>query len=242
MTEVGDMDGDMTQLAPEVPEQAVPPMGAALRDAIANVKPVKMRRPLRDLGVFLALSIPILAGVAVLIGIRRDISEVSPLWVGSVAVIWLSSFAASSYLGFVPAKGHVRPRSQNIYQVVAIASVLIISVGLFATTSATTSITYPATFSNVMAHAPSCSIMGVTAGILPGLIALVLMRRYVPVGRLSIGLSLGAAGGSLSGLVLHLHCPISERFHVGFIHGGSLVLSALFVAGASQVLLRERDS
>jgi hypothetical protein len=239
MTDASDMD----RLDDECPQRAAPAMSAALREAISNSKPVTLRRPMRDLGVFLALSIPMLAVVAALIGVRRDLSEISPLWVGSVALVWLSSFAASSYLGFVPAKGHVRPRSQSIYQVVGIASFLVISVGLFATTSATSgSITYPATLSNIVAHAPSCSMMGVTAGILPGLIALLLMRRYVPIGRLSVGLSLGAAGGSLSGLVLHLHCPISERFHVGFIHGGCLVLSALFVAGASQILLRDRES
>jgi len=239
MTETSNMD----QLDGECPDRPAPAMSAALREAIANAKPVKMRRPMRDLGVFLGLSIPMLVVAAALMGVRRDISEISPLWVGSIGLVWLASFTASSYLGFVPAKGHVRPRSQSIYKLVAAASFLIISVGLFATQSATsTSITYPATFSNVVAHAPGCSMMGVTAGILPGLIALLLMRRYVPVGRLSVGLSLGAAGGSLSGLILHLHCPISERFHVGFVHGGCLVLSALFVAGASQVLLRERDS
>ena len=230
---------DMEQLDDEYSERPVPKMSAALCEAIAEAKPVTMRRPLRDLGVFLALSIPMLAVMAVMMGVRSDISEISPLWVGSIALVWIASFAASSYLGFVPAKGHVRPRSQNIYQVVAVASFLVISVGLFATTSG---ISYPSTFSNVVAHAPRCSMMGVTAGILPGLIALLLMRRYVPVRRLSIGLSLGAAGGSLSGLILHLHCPISERFHVGLVHGGCLVLSALFVAGASQILLRDRDS
>lgn len=82
--------------------------------------------------------------------------------------------------------------------------------------------------------------MGLGTGILPGVIALIFMRRFVPVGRTAIGLSLGAAGGALGGLALMMHCPISERFHVGLAHGGAIVTSAVFVAGVSQILLRER--
>jgi len=244
MSEAGPMSGNMgdADLGAEFPALAVPPMGAALSAAIADAKPVPLRRPLKDFGIFLILSIPVLALMLAAMGLRRDLSGLSPTWVASVGLVWLTSFVVSSYFGFVPAKGHIRPRSQNIYQIVAASSLLLISLGLFATQSATgMSMTYSASLQTVMAHAPTCSIMGVTAGVLPGLVALVLMRRYIPVGRWSIGLSLGAAGGSLSGLVLHMHCPITERFHVGLIHGGCVVLSALFVAGAAQILLAERE-
>lgn len=238
MTKVDDINGELRD---ELPEVRVPPMSALLRDAIENAEPVKLRRPWRDLGVFLALSIPVMAIVAIMTGIRADLSELRPLWFAGVALVWLVSFGAASYLGFVPAKGHVSPRSRSIYEIVAAASAVVVAVGLFATQSASGSVTYPATFENVMAHATGCSVMGVGVGILPGLVTLLFMRRFIPVGRISIGLSLGAAGGSLAGLVLHLHCPVAERFHVGLVHGGCLVISALFVAGASQILLRDRS-
>ena len=239
MSEASNIDGT---LPTDFPELAAPPMSAALAAAVKNPKPVPLRRPLRDLGVFLALSLPMLVVMVAVMGIRRDLTQLSPMWVGSIALLWFTSFAASSYLGFVPAKGHVLPRTRTIYEVVAVASMVLISIGLFAFQSATSeTFTYSATAANVVSHGATCSIIGVTAGIVPGLVALFLMRRFVPVGRLSVGLSLGAAGGSLSGLILHLHCPVTERFHVGLIHGGCLVLSALFVAGASQVLLRDRE-
>ncbi len=239
-SDMDNLDADLQELS--VPALKVPEMSSALRDAIASSKPVALRKPMRELALFLGLSIPLFAGVAIATGVRPDLGEVRPLWLGSIGLVWFSSFLAASYLGFVPAKGQVRPRSQNIYQSVSVAALLVISLGLFIAQGTTSgSVTYAATFSNVMAHAPGCSMMGITAGVLPGLIVLVLMRRFVPVGRLSIGLSLGAAGGSLSGLVMHLHCPISERFHVGLIHGGCLIVSAIFVAGASQILLRERS-
>ncbi len=237
MNEATDMGVELADLPPI----SVPPMSEALRAAVQDASPVSLRRPLRELGVFLIFSVPLFALLLASMGFRRDLTGLSPLWVGSVALVWLAGFAASAYIGFVPAKGHIRPRSQSAYRIVIVASLLLISIGLFATQSVSGhSMTYPATVSNVLAHAPKCSMMGITAGIVPGLLALVLMRRFVPIGAISVGLSLGAAGGCLSGLVLHLHCPISERFHVGLVHGGCLVLSALFVAGASRVLLRER--
>ena len=161
-------------------------------------------------------------------------------WLLALAGLWTLSFFASAYLGFVPAKGHVAPRSRTIWQVVGSLSVLLVGVGLFASLGTAESVTYSADASSVVKHGRSCSLFGVSTGILPGVITLLLMRRYVPVGKRSVGLSLGAAGGALAGLALLFHCPISERFHVGFVHGGIIVIASFFVASAAQILMRER--
>ena len=66
-------------------------------------------------------------------------------------------------------------------------------------------------------------------------------QRRVPnlltMGVASTGLALAMAGvapvtvgGALGGLVLDMHCPIAERFHVGLVHGGVVVLAALVAA------------
>lgn len=234
--------GDLgPELRGDVPERAAPPMGSALSAAIDNIQPVHTRNPKREFLLFIGLSLPFFALMIVLLGTRKDLPNLSPLWIGGVALVWCTSYAASAYIGFVPAKGHVAPRSRTSRQIVAASSFVVIALGLFATqTVEGVSITYPSTVANVVSHAGNCSLMGFSSAIVPGIIALLLMRRFVPVGRTSIGLSLGAAGGSLSGLALLLHCPISERFHVGLVHGGAIITAAVFVAGASQVLLRER--
>ena len=229
-------------LLTDVPECVAPPVGKRLSDALDAVQPVPMRKPKRELLLFAGFSLPFFVLLMVLIGARRDLASLSPLWVASMGLVWVASYLASAYIGFVPAKGHVAPRSRSSWQILTASILVLVSLGFFATQSADgISVTYASTFGNFVSHAGGCAVMGFGSGIIPGLLALVLMRRFVPVGRTSIGLSLGAAGGSLGGLALLLHCPISERFHVGLVHGLAIVTAAVFVAGASQMLLRERD-
>lgn len=225
----------------DLPEPTVPPIGGALGAALDALEPVTTRRPRRELLAFVGLSLPFFGLMVLLIGLRPDLVQLSPFWLIGVGLVWATSYAASAYIGFVPAKGHVAPRARSAWQIVSACALVVISVGLFATQSAGEgSVSYVATFDSVVAHAGTCAMMGFGSGILPGLIALFLMRRFVPVGRTSIGLSLGAAGGSLSGLTLLMHCPVTERFHVGLVHGSAVVTAAIFVAGVSQILLRER--
>ena len=42
--------------------------------------------------------------------------------------------------------------------------------------------------------------------------------------------ALGAGSGSLGGLVLHLHCHVTDPLHLGIVHGGLVVLAALLAA------------
>ena len=52
----------------------------------------------------------------------------------------------------------------------------------------------------------------------------------MPVGSRWTAAGLGAAGGSLGGLVLHLHCPIADAWHLGLVHGGVVIIAALISA------------
>ncbi len=229
-------------LLADLPEREAPPIGKALSEALDAITPVTMRKPKRDLLLFVVFSVPFIALFIVLMGTRRDLSNLSLAWIGSVALVWVASYLASAYIGFVPAKGHVAPRSRSGWQILGASSLVLAAIGLFATQSIDgLSTTYSSTFGNFVSHAGGCAMMGFGSGIMPGVIALILMRRFVPVGRTSIGLSLGAAGGSLGGLALLLHCPIAERFHVGIVHSLAIVTAAVFVAGVSQMLLREKS-
>lgn len=218
-----------------------PPIGESLRAALENMEPVRLRKPMREFIWFVALSLPFIVIALLGTGVRGDLKGLSPLWIGSVALVWFASFAGAAYLGFVPAKGQVLPRSRGIRHIVMASSAVVIAIGLFATQAAAgMSTTYEASAGSVLAHAGGCSVFGLGTGVVPGLVALFVMHRYVPVGRFSIGLSLGAAGGSLSGLALLFHCPIAEPFHVGLVHGSAIAISAFFVAGAAQLLLKRR--
>jgi hypothetical protein len=73
----------------------------------------------------------------------------------------------------------------------------------------------------------------------PVVIGAIFLRGALPVGSRWIAAALGAGGGCLGGLVLHLHCRVADGAHVGLIHGGVVVvaaaLSAAIVPRATQV-------
>jgi negative regulator of sigma F NrsF-like protein len=75
-----------------------------------------------------------------------------------------------------------------------------------------------------------CLRTGVEAAIVPIVLGTIFLRRALPVGSRWVAAAFGAGGGSLGGLVLHLHCPITEGIHVGLVHGGAIVVAALIAA------------
>jgi hypothetical protein len=76
----------------------------------------------------------------------------------------------------------------------------------------------------------SCLEIGVGIAIVPILLGALVLRGALPVGTRWTAAALGAAGGSLGGLVLHLHCPIADGWHLGLVHGGVVIVSALLAA------------
>jgi hypothetical protein len=61
------------------------------------------------------------------------------------------------------------------------------------------------------------------------------LRRVAILDPWRLGAALGAAGGALAGLTLHLTCPDSRPVHLALAHAGGVVMSA--VAGALSLLL-----
>lgn len=219
---------------------APPAVGDALRAALDSMEATGMRRPLRELAWFLGLSLPFLVVLVASMGLRRDIGGLSTAWLAGTAFVWLVSFVSCAYLGFVPADKQVAPRSRQIFQALAASLLLLIGLGFFATEHVSgLSVSYAANPGSVFSHARTCSMIGLAAGVVPGVLALLCFRRFIPVGRISIGVGLGAAGGSLAGIFLLFHCPISERFHMALAHTSGIATAALFVAIASYWLLRD---
>jgi hypothetical protein len=56
------------------------------------------------------------------------------------------------------------------------------------------------------------------------------LRGAVPVGSRWIAAALGAGGGCLGGLVLHVHCHVADGVHVGLVHGGVVIVASLLGA------------
>ena len=214
--------------------ESAPALSPELERELASLAPVKLRAPRRQLAGILALSLLYSSGVMALSGLRRDLGGL-PLWhLVGFAALWLISFAAVSWLVIVPARGHMMPRARLAAVVAAAAAGLLIAAGLFLPQSVPgLSTVYSPTVSSVVEHA-GCIRWGLLGAGLPILLAALAVRGSVPVGSGFAAAALGAAGGALGGLVLQFHCPITERFHVGFVHGGLVILASLIAVLSAQ--------
>lgn len=213
---------------------AVPALSPELERELAALAPSKTRAPARQLAGILALSLLYASGVVALAGLRRDLGAMPRWHLVSFAALWLVSFAAVSWLVVVPARGHIMPRARLAAVVAGCAAALLIAGGLLLPRSAPgLSTVYVPTVSAVVDHA-GCVRWGLLGAALPILLAALAVRGSVPVGSRLAAAALGAGGGALGGLVLQFHCPITERFHVGLVHGGLVVLAALVAVLAAQ--------
>jgi hypothetical protein len=80
------------------------------------------------------------------------------------------------------------------------------------------------------ARGHTCLEIGLATALVPVVVGALFLRGALPVGSRWIAAALGAGGGCLGGLVLHLHCHVTDGLHVGLIHGGVVVLAALLSA------------
>jgi hypothetical protein len=80
------------------------------------------------------------------------------------------------------------------------------------------------------ARGHTCLEIGLATAIAPALLGAVFLRGSLPVQSRWVAAALGAGGGSLGGLVLHLHCHIAEGMHVGLVHGGVVAVGAALAA------------
>ncbi len=226
---------------PTFPPLATPAIGAELSAALADMKPTPTRRPHRELAAFLLLSLPFVAVLVGGTGLRSDLAGLALPSLILVAAAWTASFLGCAYLAFVPPGNQVTPNARRIVQAFVTSLLALVAIGfLIKLDAGGRSVSYEPSVHEVLAHAGGCAMLGLMAGVVPGLIVLALTRRFVPVGRASMGLSLGAAGGALAGVFLLFHCPVAEPFHLAMVHTSGIASAALVVALAGWLLLRER--
>lgn len=204
-----------------------PALSAELERELGALAAVKTRAPRRQLAGILVLSLLYAGGVLALCGLRRDLGAMPRWHLVGFAALWLVSFAAISWLVVVPPARHIMPRARLAGLTAGIAATLLIAGGLLLPRAAPgLSTVYAPTVSAVVKHA-GCIRWGLLGAAVPILLAAFAVRGSVPVGSRFAAAALGAAGGSLGGLVLQFHCPVTERFHVGLVHGGLVILAAL---------------
>jgi len=217
---------------------AAPALSPELESELGALVPIKTRAPQRQLAGIVALSLMYASGLVALAGLRRDLGAMPLGHLIGFAALWLVSFAAITWLVIVPVRGQIMPRARLAAVVAGAAAAMLISGGLFLPRSAPgLSTVYTPTVSAVVDHS-GCLRWGLLGAALPILLAAFAVRGSVPVSSRFAAAALGASGGALGGLVLQFHCPITERFHVGLVHGGLVILAALVAVLAAQASAR----
>ena len=218
----------MSDSLPSMPIPAAPPMSRELEAELDKLAPVKMRRPLHQLAVLVGISLIYGASLLYFLTMRRDMEELPMGWLAAVALGWLFGFLVPCYFALVPRAGAMAPRWRFAAIAVVVASVGFVTLGLLVhPMSPNLSVSYGW---ERFGRGHTCLEIGLASALVPVVIGAIFLRGALPVGSRSVAAALGAGGGCLGGLVLHLHCNIADGLHVGLIHGGVVVVSALLSA------------
>jgi hypothetical protein len=204
-----------------------PALGSALEAELGALEPVRTRRPMHRLGVLAVLSLIYGGALVVVLTLRRDMHELPMGWLAAVAVGWFLGFLVPSYLALVPRPGSMSPRWQVAGIAVAITAVAFVTLGLMIHPMGPSSLDYGV---ENFGHGHTCLEIGLATALVPVVIGAIFLRGALPVGARWIAAALGAGGGCLGGLVLHLHCHIADGLHIGLIHGGVVILAAALSA------------
>nr|HEX4317892.1 NrsF family protein [Kofleriaceae bacterium] len=210
-----------------LPPPAAPPLGAALEAELAGLAPVPTRRPARQLAILVGISLIYGAGLVVVLSTRRDMLDLPMGWLAVAGAAWLGGFLVPAYVALVPRRGSMMPR-WPVLAVAAIAS----SIG-FVLLGALVHPSGEHSRQLNWEHFPQghgCLELGLLTALVPVTIGAIFLRGVLPVGARWVAAGLGAGGGCLGGLVLHLHCPITDGPHVALMHAGAVGVAALLSA------------
>lgn len=214
---------DLSRLPPPRP----PALSPALEAELARLTPVATRRPLRQLALLLAISLIYSTGLVAMLTVRRDVHELPMGWLVSAGLAWLLGFVVPITLATVPRAGSVMPRWRLAGIASVVAAIAMVGLGLMLHPAGEHSV---ALGWDGVTRGYGCLAHGLETAIVPVVIGTIFLRRTLPLGSRWVAAGLGAGGGSLGGLVLHLHCPVADGLHVGLVHGGVIAIAALLAA------------
>ena len=155
-------------------------------------------------------------------------------WLVTYGVAWFTGFVALAALSIIPRRGSVMPSWRLAGLAAFLVSLGFVTMGLVMEPSSPESAYLTL---GTLHHGHFCLEAGLGVAIVPVVLGALVLRGVLPVGSRWNAAGLGAAGGSLGGLVLHLHCPIADRWHLGLVHGGVVLVSALLAAALAPKII-----
>jgi hypothetical protein len=212
-------------------DQVPPPISPTLMASLKSMRPVRTRIPLRTLLTVAAASFVFPFSAFVAYPLRADLDALPPLWVLSVAAVWLAGFVVPLTYATVPRANQVLPDGTRAARTAMLACLTLVLMGLVFTVDAPGITILPRTTWNGFVHLWwHCISFSLKVSLPTILVASFLLRWVAIANAWRLGAAIGAAAGSLSGLTLHGLCPYGGAVHVGLAHGGGVVIGAVLGA------------
>ncbi len=211
---------------------------------VQTMRPVALRRPKRQLAIVILASLAYAAawlfGPAVWIlghALRPDLAEVPRAWLLVYAALSLVGFVAPLCVALLPRRGQLLHRVGLAAALAWVVWLVLVGAALFARAAPGVSLIAHSRAQLASATA-QCTVLVLSVALVPTALGLWALRRAIPRGNVGVAAAIGAAGGALGGLVLHLHCPWAEPMHVLFGHAAPVALAAAAAAVIGRKLLR----
>lgn len=238
MSERRELDDALSALGDGLPAPP-PPLCSELQREVDQMGACETRAPRRQWWMVASVSLLVGGLALVVMKVRADLGHLPVVWLAWYGLAWFLGFSVLLRLALVPRDGDVVPRARRAGLAGFATAGALIAMGLgFAEQAPGYSTALDGTLGQFASTAWMCLLAGHVIAFVPVAFGLRALRRAVPVAAGWVAAGLGAAGGALSGLVLHMHCPIADPMHVGWIHGGEIVVVAVVAAVIGPRLLR----
>jgi hypothetical protein len=198
---------------------------------LADLRPVRTRRPARVLACVAAASLASSAAFVWKAGIRGDLANLPPIPFGLYVAAALSTFLALLWCALIPAEGQVLSSGRTSAPITAVMLGSLVGADLAIAFHPFTSQPHHAlSLAGALAAAGRCLATSLGIAAAPLTLGLWSLRRVLLVSGWRVLSALGGAAGALGGLVLQVHCAISNAPHIAVVHGTALVLPAAVLA------------
>ena len=210
---------------------------------VRSMQPVALRRPKRQLATVIAVSIVYAAawlfGPAVWIwgnALRPDLAQVPRAWLVVYAALCLAGFVAPLCVALLPCRGQLLHRVGLAAASAWLVWLVLVAAALFARVAPGVSL-IARSHAQLVSVTAQCAAAMLSVALVPTALSLWALRRAIPLGNVGVAAAIGAAGGALGGLVLHLHCPWAQPIHVLFGHAAPVAVTAAAAAIVGRKLL-----